>query len=99
MPVLAFQNGNRGLVGKIVQVGVFTSQVMPIYNINNNVSARIQNTRDLGLVSGLGNPDSFMSFSHGAGRRMSRAEAFKSLRYLAESDVSVALFVRRTVYQ
>ena len=58
MPVLAFQNGNRGLVGKIVQVGVFTSQVMPVYNINNNVSARIQNTRDLGLVSGLGNPES-----------------------------------------
>ena len=58
MPVLAFQNGTRGLVGKVVQVGVFTSQVMPIYNINNNVSARIQNTRDLGLVSGLGNPES-----------------------------------------
>ena len=58
MPVMAFQNGNRGLVGKIIQVGTFTSQVMPIYNLNNNVSARIQNTRDLGLVSGTGNSDS-----------------------------------------
>lgn len=64
MPVLAYQNGNRGLVGKIVQVGVFTSQVMPIYNINNNVSARIQNTRDLGLVSGLGNPDSSLQMRY-----------------------------------
>lgn len=58
MPVMAYQNGNRGLVGKIIQVGTFTSQVMPIYNLNNNVSARIQNTRDLGLVSGMGNADS-----------------------------------------
>ena len=57
MPVVAFQNGNQGLVGKIVQVGTFTSQVIPIYNINNMVSTRIQNTRDLGLVSGLGSQD------------------------------------------
>ena len=38
MPVIAFQNGNQGLVGKVVQVGTFTSQIMPIYNINNIVS-------------------------------------------------------------
>ena len=57
MPVIAYQNGNRGLVGKIVQVGTFTSQIMPVYNINNIVSARIQNSRDLGLVNGLGSQD------------------------------------------
>jgi rod shape-determining protein MreC len=57
MPVVAFQNGNQGLVGKVVQVGTFTSQIMPIYNINNIVSARIQNSRDLGLVNGLGSQD------------------------------------------
>lgn len=57
MPVVAFQNGNQGLVGKVIQVGTFTSQIMPIYNINNMVSARIQNTRDLGLVNGLGSQE------------------------------------------
>lgn len=57
MPVVALQNGNQGLVGKVIQVGPFTSQIMPIYNINNIVSARIQNTRDLGLVNGLGSQD------------------------------------------
>jgi len=57
MPVIAFQNGNNGLVGKVIQVGTFTSQIMPIYNINNIVSVRIQNTRDLGLVKGLGSQD------------------------------------------
>ncbi len=57
MPVIAFQNGNNGLVGKVIQVGSFTSQIMPVYNINNMVSVRIQNTRDLGLVKGLGSQD------------------------------------------
>ena len=57
MPVIAFQNGNRGLVGKIVQVGTFTSQIMPVYNLDYIVSARIQNSRDLGLVNGTGSKD------------------------------------------
>ena len=57
MPVLAFQNGNKGLVGKIIQVGTFTSQVIPIYKIANIVKASIQNSRDLGLVKGLGSQD------------------------------------------
>ena len=57
MPVVAFQHGNEGLVGKVVQVGMFTSQVMPIYNMDNIVSCRIQNTRDLGLVNGMGSQD------------------------------------------
>jgi len=57
MPVVAFQNGNQGLVGKVVSVGSFTSQIMPIYNLNNMVSVRVQNTRDLGLVNGMGSQD------------------------------------------
>ena len=57
MPVIAFQNGNNGLVGKVVQVAAFTSQIIPIYNLDNRVSCRVQNTRDLGLVNGLGDQD------------------------------------------
>ena len=36
------------------------------------------------IVEGLGNPDSFMSCSHGAGRKMSRAQAKKRLDLDAE---------------
>ena len=54
MPVIAIQNGTIGLVGKVLQVGYTTSMVMPVYDYDCNVSARIQNTRDVGLVSGLG---------------------------------------------
>lgn len=57
MPVVAVQNGTLGLVGKIVSVGAFTSQIMPVYDIKCSVSARIENTRDIGLLSGLGSSE------------------------------------------
>lgn len=58
MPVIAVQNGNIGVVGKIVTVGINTSLVMPIYDKSCNISARIQNTRDIGIVNGSGSYDS-----------------------------------------
>ena len=64
MPVIAYQNGNSGLVGKVIQVGALTSQVMPVYNLNCTVSCRIQNTRDIGLVSGNGNEDEPLKMSY-----------------------------------
>lgn len=57
MPVLAVQNGTVGLVGKVVTVGLSTCMVMPVYDIKCSVSCRIQNTRDIGLVSGSGSQD------------------------------------------
>ena len=64
MPVVAIQDGNRGLVGKVIQVGTFTSQIIPIYNLDFTVSARVQNTRDLGLVNGLGSEDQPLVLHH-----------------------------------
>jgi len=64
MPVVAFQNGSQGLVGKIVEVGTFTSQIMPIYNINCMVSSRIQNIREIGLVNGNGDPNQPLSMQY-----------------------------------
>lgn len=64
MPVIAYQNGTSALVGKVVQVGMFTCLVIPVYNLNCTVSARIQNTRDLGLVTGNGSPDKPLTMLH-----------------------------------
>ncbi|MDE5898833.1 MAG: rod shape-determining protein MreC [Treponemataceae bacterium] len=64
MPVIAFQNGSSGLVGKVVQVGLYTSIVMPVYSTDCSVSARIQNTRDLGLVTGNGTHDRPLSMQY-----------------------------------
>lgn len=58
MPVIAIQNGTVGLVGKVLQVGYNTCMVMPVYDYSCNVSGRIQKTRDIGLVNGLGWEDS-----------------------------------------
>lgn len=58
MPVLALQNGIVGLIGKVVTVGEGTSLVMPIYDSKCYISARIQNTRDIGLINGLGSVNS-----------------------------------------
>ncbi|MGP1600812.1 rod shape-determining protein MreC [Treponema sp.] len=64
MPVIAVQKGTVGLVGKIVTVGAYTSMIMPVYDFQCSVSARIQHTRDLGLISGTGSPDIPLKMSY-----------------------------------
>ena len=54
MPVIAIQGGNPGIVGKVISVGHYTSQIMPVYDIKCTISARVKNTRDIGLVTGKG---------------------------------------------
>ncbi|MBP5251107.1 MAG: rod shape-determining protein MreC [Treponema sp.] len=64
MCVLAIQNGNLGVVGKIVTVGYITSMVMPLYDNNCSISSRIQNTRDIGIVTGNGAQDNFLTLHY-----------------------------------
>lgn len=54
MPVVAFQNGFQGLVGKVLVVSPNSSVVQPIVDPNCYVAARLQATRYEGLVSGTG---------------------------------------------
>lgn len=60
MPVISFQGSNTGLIGKIVQVGRNTSLIMPIYDYQCFVSARLETSRYDGLVNGQGDSDSPM---------------------------------------
>ncbi len=55
MPVIALQDGYHGLVGKIVEVGLQNSKVLPIYDTSTYVSARLMTARYEGLISGAGN--------------------------------------------
>jgi len=57
MSVIAFQDGQQGLVGKIVQVGRSESLVMPIYDPTAFVSARFSESRYEGIVVGQGSAD------------------------------------------
>jgi rod shape-determining protein MreC len=58
MPVVAYQNGNEILVGKVVQTGQFESLVMPLYDTASFVSSRLSESRFEGIVEGQGSPES-----------------------------------------
>ncbi|WP_304222694.1 rod shape-determining protein MreC [Gracilinema caldarium] len=58
MAVIAFQNGTQGLVGLVVQVGRHESMVMPIYDLNSYISARLAQSQYEGIVSGQGDVNS-----------------------------------------
>ena len=64
MSVVAIQNGNIGVVGKVVFVGYNTAQIMNIFNSSCSISARMQNTRDIGLVTGNGTEDKPLSMKY-----------------------------------
>ena len=57
MPVIAYQNGIQGLVGKVVQAGAFESLVMPLYDNNCFISSRLAESRYEGIVEGRGDPE------------------------------------------
>jgi rod shape-determining protein MreC len=54
MPVVAYQGDLEGLVGKVVLVGPGSSEILPLYDPQCQVSARVDSTRDEGLVQGEG---------------------------------------------
>ncbi|MDR0561634.1 MAG: rod shape-determining protein MreC [Spirochaetaceae bacterium] len=57
MPVIAYQNGIQGLVGKVIQVGMFESLVMPVYDGSSYIPARLAESRFEGIVEGQGGPE------------------------------------------
>lgn len=54
MPVVAFNKGLQGLVGRIIEVGPLSSKVQPLYDDSSYVAARLQSSRYEGLIRGGG---------------------------------------------
>lgn len=54
MPVIAVQDGRRSLVGRLIEVGQYSSKVLPIYDVDAYVAALHQESRYQGLISGVG---------------------------------------------
>ena len=54
MPVIAYQYGYQGLVGKIIEAGPLTSKILPIFDNTSYVAARMLESRYEGLINGLG---------------------------------------------
>jgi len=57
MPVIAFQDGIEGLVGRVVEVGQGSSIVVPLYDTSSYIAARLATSRYEGLVTGYGSSD------------------------------------------
>ncbi len=54
MPVIAYQNGAQGLVGKVIQTDQFESLIMPLYDSRSFVAARLADSRYEGIIEGQG---------------------------------------------
>ncbi len=54
MTVVAYQDGQQGLVGRIIEAGPITSLVRPLVDPMSYVAARLSRTRYEGLLRGLG---------------------------------------------
>jgi rod shape-determining protein MreC len=58
MPVIAFQDGMEGLVGRVVEVGRGTSKIVPLYDAKSFVAGRLSGgSRTEGLIGGQGSSD------------------------------------------
>ncbi len=64
MPVVAFQGGLQGLVGKVMMVSLATATVQPITDPNSYVAARLQGSRFDGLVAGSQRAAGMLSMSY-----------------------------------
>lgn len=54
MPVLAFQDGFQGLVGKVIETSLLTSKIILIIDNTSYVASRLLESRYDGLANGLG---------------------------------------------
>jgi rod shape-determining protein MreC len=64
MAVIANQGGSQGLVGRIVQTGLSTSIVMPVFDTDSFVAARLLRSRHEGLVGGQGSGSELLSMAY-----------------------------------
>lgn len=64
MPVIAFQGGLQGLVGRVVVVSLTTAIIQPITDPNSFVAARLQTSRFDGLVAGSQGVSGLLTMSY-----------------------------------
>jgi rod shape-determining protein MreC len=60
MAVVGYQNGEQGLIGKVIETSAFTCLVRPIVDPLSYVSARLSRTRYEGLLRGRGSDSESM---------------------------------------
>ncbi len=64
MPVIAYQYGYQGLVGKIIETSPLTSRILPIFDNTSYIAARLLETRYEGLINGSGNKNDLLLMNY-----------------------------------
>ncbi len=64
MPVVAQNHGLTGLVGKVITVSTSSCTVIPLFNEDSYVAARLEKTRYEGIVNGEGEFSDLISMQH-----------------------------------
>ncbi len=64
MPVIAFQDGFKGLVGRIIEVSPYTSKILPVFDRDSFVGARMLKVRYEGLVNGNGSKNGLLLMNY-----------------------------------
>jgi len=64
MPVVAEQNGMIGIVGKVINVGIQSSLVLPLLDQSSYIAGRLSKSRFEGLINGLGSNEGFLELNY-----------------------------------
>ncbi len=64
MPVVTYQHGTKGVVGKILESSRKSCKVLPITGIGNYVGAMLFTLRYTGLTQGLGSSEDYLLFDY-----------------------------------
>lgn len=64
MPVVSEQDGIIGVVGKVVNVGLHSSLVLPLLDQNSYIAGRVSNSRYEGLVVGFDSLDGLLKLDY-----------------------------------
>ena len=64
MPVVTYQHGIKGIVGKILETSKISSKVLPIIGIGSYIGAMLFALRNTGLIRGLGPSEDFLQLDY-----------------------------------
>lgn len=64
MPVITYQNGIEGVVGKIVEVSANSAKVLPITGVGSYIGGMLSTQRNIGIIRGQGPLGNYLIFDY-----------------------------------
>lgn len=74
MPVIAWQDGVKGLVGRVLEAGQGTSVIVPLYDSSSYVAGRLAKSRFEGLLVGKGSEDESLAMNYVSKRALDETQ-------------------------